>query len=230
MEIYQACSKPSYKNKSQNKVNDELDANKFNNHFCNIGPKLRSKIPIYDNIHFTDFLTGNHECNFSEFSEASNQIIESYVKSLASNKATTDLLPLKIIKSILPIIVPSITHIVNVSLSSGIIPDTGKIAQVTPIFKGDGEINVILIIIEVFLFCQSFLNVLSIVFIYKQMTILKPIIYCLIINLVLGKTIPQLFWHKICLIIFLIVNQKEIHQPLFFLTSKKPLIQLIMIF
>ena len=125
------------KSNSQNKVNDQLDANKFNEHFCNIGPKLRSKIPSYDNIHFTDFLTGNHECSFSEFSEVSNEIIESYVKSLASNKATTDLLPLKIIKSILPIIVPSITHIVNVSLSTGIMPDTGKIAQVTPIFKGD---------------------------------------------------------------------------------------------
>ena len=32
--------------------------------------------------------------------------------------------------------VPSITHIVNVSLSTGIMPDSGKIAQATPILKG----------------------------------------------------------------------------------------------
>ena len=49
---------------------------------------------------------------------------------------TTDLLPLNIIKSILPNILPSITHIVNVSLSAGIMPDGGNIAKATPILKG----------------------------------------------------------------------------------------------
>ena len=107
---------------------------------------------IYDNIHYTDFLIGFHECKLSEFSEVINDIIESYIKSLAPNKATTDLLPLKIIKSILHIILPSITHIVNVSLSTMIMPYTNKIAQVTLILKGTGETNVILIIIEVILF------------------------------------------------------------------------------
>ena len=29
------------KSNSQNKINEHLDANKFNEHFCNIGPKLR---------------------------------------------------------------------------------------------------------------------------------------------------------------------------------------------
>ena len=128
----------STKSNHQSNSNEYLDATKLNEHFCNIGPTLRSKIPIYDNVHYTDFLTGCHECKLSEFSEVTNDMIESYVKSLASDKAITDLLPLKIIKSILPIIVPSITHIVNVSLSTGIMPDTGKIAQVTPLLKGDG--------------------------------------------------------------------------------------------
>ena len=123
------------KSNSQNKSNEHLDANKFNEYFCYIGPKLRSKIPIYDNIHFTDFLTGSHQCKFSAFSEVSNEVIESYIKSLASHKAITDVLPLKIIKNILPIVGPCITHIVNISLSTGIMPDFGKIAQVTPIFK-----------------------------------------------------------------------------------------------
>ena len=128
----------SIKNNSQSKVYEHLDAKKLNEHFSSLGPNLRSKIPIYDNIHFTDFLTGHHDCKLSEFSEVTTDIIESYIKSLASNKATSDLLPLKIIKSIIPIILPCITHIVNVSLSTGIMPDAAKIAQVTPILKGDG--------------------------------------------------------------------------------------------
>ena len=52
----------------------------------------------------------------------------------------------------MPIILPSITHIVNVSLSTGVMPDSGKIAQATPLLKEDGETYVILIIIEEFLF------------------------------------------------------------------------------
>ena len=89
----------------QSNANENLDAKKLNEHFVNIGPNLRSKIPIYDNIHFTDFLTGQPECRLSQFSEVTTNIIESYVKSLASNKAISDLLPLKIIKKIIPIIV-----------------------------------------------------------------------------------------------------------------------------
>ena len=123
-------TKPS----TQDNVDENLDATKLNEQFCNVGPSLRSKIPVYDNIHFTDFLTDNHECKFSNFTEISNDTIESYIKSLPSNKAITDLLPLKIIKNVLPILVPCITHIVNVSLSSGKMPMKGKLADVTPIF------------------------------------------------------------------------------------------------
>ena len=48
---------------------------------------------------------------------------KSFVLSLSSNKAITDQLPLKVIKAILPIIVHSLTHIVNLSLSTGKFPD-----------------------------------------------------------------------------------------------------------
>ena len=43
------------KSNPQSKINEQLDAKKFNEHFCNIGPNLRSKIPIYDNIHLLIF-------------------------------------------------------------------------------------------------------------------------------------------------------------------------------
>ena len=68
------------KSNPQSKINEHLDATKLNEHFCNIGPNLRSKIPIYDNIDFTDFLTGHHECKLSEFSKINTDIIYSYVK------------------------------------------------------------------------------------------------------------------------------------------------------
>ena len=62
--------------------------------------------------------------------------IKTYITSLSSDKAITDQLPLRIIKSILPIIISSITYIVNLSLRTGQFLDSCKQAVVTPIFKG----------------------------------------------------------------------------------------------
>ena len=69
-------------------------------------------------------------------SEVSDGNIKSYITSLSSYKAITDHLPLRIIKAILPIILPSLAHIVNLSLSTGQFPELCKQAVVTHIFKG----------------------------------------------------------------------------------------------
>ena len=47
-----------------------------------------------------------------------------------------DSTPIRIIKQILPSVIKPLTHIINLSLSTGIMPDVGKIAIVTPIHKG----------------------------------------------------------------------------------------------
>lgn len=69
-----------------------------------------------------------------------NSEIEAYIKTLSDGKAIFDKMPLKIFKSILPVILESLTHIINISLSTGIVPSFCKYAQVTPILKG-GDIN-----------------------------------------------------------------------------------------
>ena len=130
------------KNTSQfNMENESFNAENMNKHFCDIGPKLKSKIPVYNNMSFTDFLTGSHQSSWIEFSQVSSDVIETYIKSLSSRKAITDLLPLKIIKYVLPILVPSFTHIVNLSLSTGKMPKLGKYADITPIFKGGDPVD-----------------------------------------------------------------------------------------
>ena len=82
----------------------------------------------------------NIDCTLHSFNEVSSDKIKSYVSSLSSNKAITDQLPLRVIKAIFPIIVHSVTHIVNLSLSTGQFPDSCKLAVVSPIFKG-GDTN-----------------------------------------------------------------------------------------
>ena len=96
---------------------------------------------IYKDINFNDFLPDqNIDCTLHSFNEVSSDKIKSYVSSLSSNKAITDQLPLRVIKAIFPIIVHSVTHIVNLSLSTGQFPDSCKLAVVSPIFKG-GDAN-----------------------------------------------------------------------------------------
>ena len=98
---------------------------------------MNAKVPVYENIHFSDFLVPNDDNSTLEsFTEESSEKIKTYITSLSSDKAITDQLPLRIIKSILPIIISSITYIVNLSLRTGQFSDSCKQAVVNPIFKG----------------------------------------------------------------------------------------------
>ena len=81
-------------------------------------------------------MIGQHQCTLNSFTPVSSDVIEAYIKSLSSCKAITDYIPLRVFKAISPILLPSLTHIVNLSLSSGKVPDILKIANVTPIHKG----------------------------------------------------------------------------------------------
>ena len=71
--------------------------------------------------------------------EAFNRISESEVSELIlkgnSKSCCLDPIPTKIIKQILPALLPSITSIINKSLSMSHMPDSLKKAAVTPLFK-----------------------------------------------------------------------------------------------
>ena len=139
--IQLAANLPSKTNTQPNVDEQVINAENMNKHFCEVGPKLNATVPIYKDINFNDFLPDqNIDCTLHSFNEVSSDKIKSYVSSLSSNKAITDQLPLRVIKAIFPIIVHSVTHIVNLSLSTGQFPDSCKLAVVSPIFKG-GDAN-----------------------------------------------------------------------------------------
>ena len=82
---------------------------------------------MYENIHFSYFIVPNDDNSTLEsFTEVSSEKIKTYITSLSSDEAITNQLPLRIIKSILPIIIASITYIVNLSLRTGQFPDSCK--------------------------------------------------------------------------------------------------------
>ena len=74
-------------------------------------------------------------CEFS-FRAVSPEEVEEVVKSLKTSKsAGVDDISMDVVKMCLPVILPSLTHVVNLSLKTGRFPASWKLAKVTPLLK-----------------------------------------------------------------------------------------------
>ena len=127
-------------NDNDNEISDPiLIANKFCNYFTNIGPNLAKKIKPSQSHRL--FLSGCYSQSVFLDSVTSAEIVE-IAKSFQPNKsAGYDKIPMSIIKQFINIIAEPLSHILNLSIASGIVPDDMKIACVIPLFKaGDRAI------------------------------------------------------------------------------------------
>jgi len=77
------------------------------------------------------------------FHEASQSDVLKYVKAIPLNKASgLDQIPSCIIRLSIDYILLPLTHIMNLSLSKGVIPNAWKIARITPLHKGGDRTKV----------------------------------------------------------------------------------------
>ena len=115
----------------------DRDPETFNSHFATVGSRIQAQVPQIDHrVSFSDFLPPrNSDLNFCEFQEVNSNDILTYVKSLSSDKAVFDDIPLYILKEATQCVIEPLTHIVNLSLKTGIVPSICKRARVTPIHK-----------------------------------------------------------------------------------------------
>ena len=114
-------------------------ANKFCQYFPSIGPNLAKA--IQSSTSHKTFLSGTF--NQSIFLDlATEEEIITIANQFQSGKAAGhDNIPMSIIKQSMNLISAPLTHIVNLSIMHGIVPDQMKIAWVVPIFKaGDKSI------------------------------------------------------------------------------------------
>ena len=112
----------------------------FNSHFATIGSNIQAQVPPIDNVSFEDFLPPRtSDLTFNNFQEVMDSEIISYVESLSRDKAVFDDIPLYILKEAAPCIIEPLTHIVNLSLRTGIVPTICKRARVTPIHKSGNK-------------------------------------------------------------------------------------------
>ena len=110
-------------------------ADHFNDYFINVGPKLAQTIPP-SNRSFMDFFLENRVSNSIFFDAVLETEVLDLVKNLKSKKsAGHDGLSNSCLIEIIPDIVKPLTHILNLSLCSGTVPQIMKLAKVVPIFK-----------------------------------------------------------------------------------------------
>jgi len=136
------------------KIDDELCfdkckvAEEFNSFYTTVASKLVEKLPKCQNLFGSSFVfnfyssKGVKADNFS-FSLVSESKIFKYLNSLNSNKATgLDGIPSRFVKDAAPMISTPLTHIINLSIIQGSVPDDLKSARVVPLFKKNDKTEV----------------------------------------------------------------------------------------
>ena len=111
-------------------------ASQFNNYFTNIGPTLASKIGQHGN---TSHLSSQENFPCSLFFEpCSPNEIENILQCMKpkSSCGYDDISP-KLSKQSADILALPLSHIVNISMQTGIFPSLMKIAKVIPVYKKD---------------------------------------------------------------------------------------------
>ena len=135
--IKMASNLPTNINKNSS---EQLDEEKMNKYFTSVGQSIQANILSNDDDNFYDFMPSN--TNFkglNSFDKVTKESILDYIDSIGNDKSTYDNIPIKVYKCIIPSVIKPITHIINKSLSSGIMPTFCKKAIVTPVYKGEGD-------------------------------------------------------------------------------------------
>ena len=112
-------------------------ANKFNEFFSTVGPKLANAIPVLDNSVTIHAFLGHHNINSIFLNPISEQEVIYIVKSCKpKNSKDCDELSMYVLSTILETSVKPLAHVFNLSFSSGIFPDDNmNIAKIIPVFK-----------------------------------------------------------------------------------------------
>jgi hypothetical protein len=122
--------------KSNNGVPQEMNADSFNEYFSNIGLSLAKQ---HANI---DIKWKNPETLYQfKFKLVSCDKIRKKLKQLPSS-SNLDILGFdtKLLHLAADYICESLCVLINLSLTTGIVPNDWKLARVTPVYKGDGDI------------------------------------------------------------------------------------------
>ena len=126
----------------------KLIADTFNNFYTTVACKLVEKLPKCVQMYGCSFVNQFYAekgvfPNSYSFSLISESKVLKYLTSLSAHKATgLDGIPSHFIKDGSSIIAGPLTHIINLSLIQGIVPDDLKSARVVPLYKKNDKLSV----------------------------------------------------------------------------------------
>ena len=110
-------------------------ADKFNNLFANVGRRLSEQLTTPDNVNFKDYLRIPVVPNMS-FSQISEEAVMEVLNNLKQKLSCGhDGISSRLLKASKTVVCKPLTLIINQTLTSGIFPDTLKIAKIIPLFK-----------------------------------------------------------------------------------------------
>ena len=113
----------------------ETMAESFNTLFASIGKQIELNVPTHQGSHFGDYLTGANNCNFAFHLIDNTTTLRIIINMKSSTSKGHDGISSELLKLIISDVSKCITTIINQSLTSGIFPNSLKIAKVTSIFK-----------------------------------------------------------------------------------------------
>ena len=119
----------------------DLIANKFNEYFTQIGPRLAGNIDIANKRSYESYLGNPCEVEFNFTRTTSEEVVEIISKMKPKSSSGLDSISCRLMKDISDIIAIPLTSLINQSRQFGIFPDKLKIAKVVPIFKA-GKDNI----------------------------------------------------------------------------------------
>ena len=108
-------------------------AEAFNQYFASIGTKLGEKLGGGDG--YVDYLTQPQSANFFITPTNEHEVYNEVSKLPNKTSAGIDGISQKLLKQSIDIILEPFTHILNCSFVTATVPDTLKIAKLTPIYK-----------------------------------------------------------------------------------------------
>lgn len=118
----------------ENICDNKIIAEGFNNFFANIGIILANKISEPSNVKPSKTQTCNSSSLFI-YPTSPDEILKITSKLKYSNSSGTDDISNNLLKQIIPSICDVLSHIFNLSFTTGVVPSLLKQANVTPIFK-----------------------------------------------------------------------------------------------
>lgn len=120
-------------------ISDPIEiADRFCDYFTNVGPNLARKIQPSSSTHL-DYVLGSFPNSLFLNPTSESEVIEVTNNFQSGKAAGYDNIPMSIIKQSIGIISAPLTHIINLSISHGVVPDQMKIARVIPLYKADDK-------------------------------------------------------------------------------------------